>query len=425
MPVRRRVRTARSEPRPSARSRGSASSCQIGRISRGGPGRATATRPSGRRTNQPGAVPFGLGRALAEGMSQACLRLISGKGSPRRAHRSRSHVSSSGSTAGVSPQAAASASRVRSSGVGPRPPVETTRSTRRTRRGRPPRPRRAGPAGRRSARPGRRRRSATGRSRRRSCRGSRRSSARRRSTAARPSRGGVGPGSSRRRPRRGPGRTRSAGGSVIAREGIPPVDRRIVAIAGRPPLRTRTRPGAGRAAATPVHPARPERSALVSSTRSPPSTEPARSPDPGRPVADARSVGPPTRRPRDPRATPGRGWTRIRPRPRRRPPRPPPPRLPRRTRRTPPTRMASPLDRRRTTRRHPAVRPRPAVAASVAASDPSSVRRSRPGAGWSRPTSTWPRPSCPRSWSTSSGSPRSSERRSGQSSTRPCWSSSG
>ena len=32
-------------------------------------------------TSQPGAVPFGLGRAVADGMSQACLRLSSGKGS--------------------------------------------------------------------------------------------------------------------------------------------------------------------------------------------------------------------------------------------------------------------------------------------------------------------------------------------------------
>ena len=48
----------------------------------------------------------------------------------RRRQSSRSHASSAGSTTGVSPKAAAMASRVRSSGVGPRPPVETTRSAR-------------------------------------------------------------------------------------------------------------------------------------------------------------------------------------------------------------------------------------------------------------------------------------------------------
>ena len=88
------------------------------------------TRPSGRLTNQPGAVPFGFGMASADGIRQACLRLSSGKGMPRRLHSSRSHASRSGSTAGASPQAAAIASRVRSSGVGPSPPVETTRSAR-------------------------------------------------------------------------------------------------------------------------------------------------------------------------------------------------------------------------------------------------------------------------------------------------------
>ena len=79
------------------------------------------TRPSGRSTNQPGAVPFGLGSAVADGISQACLRLSSGNGIPRRDHSSRSQASRSGSTSGVSPHAAAIASRVRSSGVGPEP----------------------------------------------------------------------------------------------------------------------------------------------------------------------------------------------------------------------------------------------------------------------------------------------------------------
>ena len=94
------------------------------------PGQRDDTPPSGRLTHQPGAVPFAFGSASADGMSQACLRLISGNGMPRRDQSPRSQASRSGSTAGVSPATAAIASRVRSSGVGPRPPVEMTRSAR-------------------------------------------------------------------------------------------------------------------------------------------------------------------------------------------------------------------------------------------------------------------------------------------------------
>ncbi len=57
---------------------GSASSRHIGRISRGGPGRVTMTRPSGRSTHQPGAVPFGLasgaGRRDEPGLLEVHLR---------------------------------------------------------------------------------------------------------------------------------------------------------------------------------------------------------------------------------------------------------------------------------------------------------------------------------------------------------------
>ena len=120
-----------SVPRPRSRRRGIASFDHIGRISRGGPGSAIATPPSGRLTNQPGALPFGFGSGSLDGMRQACLRLISGNGRPRRSQRPRSQASRSGSTSGVSPSAAAIDSRVRSSGVGPSPPVLSTRSARR------------------------------------------------------------------------------------------------------------------------------------------------------------------------------------------------------------------------------------------------------------------------------------------------------
>ena len=80
------------------------------------------------RPSQPGAEPRLLASAVAPSISHACFRFASGISMPRRSNRPRSHASSSGSTVGSRPHAAAMASRVRSSGVGPRPPVETTRS---------------------------------------------------------------------------------------------------------------------------------------------------------------------------------------------------------------------------------------------------------------------------------------------------------
>ena len=186
IPASRSVRVATSAPAPRAseprqrpgRTRSGASRA-AGRAGRRSPGRP------GRSTHQPGAVPFAFGRASADGISQACLRLISGIGMPRRDQRPRSHASRSGSTTGVSPSAAAIASRVRSSGVGPRPPVETTRSARSSAAAKASvtASRSSGSAG----QPGDRdpeRRSGSGRARRRSCRASRRPSARCRCSAA-------------------------------------------------------------------------------------------------------------------------------------------------------------------------------------------------------------------------------------------------
>ncbi len=81
-------------------------------------------------THQPGAVPRGLGMAWAEGMSMACLTLRSGKLKPREAKKSRRRCSVSTSTYISSPRARAMASRVKSSSVGPRPPVMRTMSER-------------------------------------------------------------------------------------------------------------------------------------------------------------------------------------------------------------------------------------------------------------------------------------------------------
>ena len=73
--------------------------------------RAVRVRDRGRRRDEPGLLEVDLGQRI-----------------PRRSKRPRSQASRSGSIAGTSPTAAATASRVRSSGVGPRPPVATTRS---------------------------------------------------------------------------------------------------------------------------------------------------------------------------------------------------------------------------------------------------------------------------------------------------------
>ena len=74
-------------------------------------------------THQPGAVPRGLGMAVAEGMSIVCLRLRSAKATPRAVKKARRRCSASVSTNISSPRTCVIASRVRSSSVGPRPPV--------------------------------------------------------------------------------------------------------------------------------------------------------------------------------------------------------------------------------------------------------------------------------------------------------------
>ena len=68
---------------------------------------------------------------VAEGMSQACLRLISGKAISRRTQSARSHPSRSASTAdGLADARPRSPRGSGRPGVGPSPPVETTRSAR-------------------------------------------------------------------------------------------------------------------------------------------------------------------------------------------------------------------------------------------------------------------------------------------------------
>ena len=123
------VRLMITSPSLRAASRGATSLAHMPVISAGGPGIAT-TMPSAFSTHQPGAVPRGLGRIVPEGMIVACLMLRSGISLPRREKNPRSVASASASTRASSPTARAMASRVTSSSVGPKPPVQSTTSER-------------------------------------------------------------------------------------------------------------------------------------------------------------------------------------------------------------------------------------------------------------------------------------------------------
>ena len=98
-------------------------------ISDGGPGMTTMILPS-RSTHHPGAVPLGLGMDRADGMRVACLMLEAGISRPIAANMARRSPKSSGETDIFSPSTRATASRVRSSWVGPRPPVASTTANR-------------------------------------------------------------------------------------------------------------------------------------------------------------------------------------------------------------------------------------------------------------------------------------------------------
>ena len=77
-----------------------------------------------------GPCPAGWGWHAPDAMRAACLTLRSGMRRPRLAKKVRSWASSSGWTDSGSSSAAAMASRVTSSSVGPRPPVASVRSER-------------------------------------------------------------------------------------------------------------------------------------------------------------------------------------------------------------------------------------------------------------------------------------------------------
>ncbi len=130
--VRPQMRSTRRDrrPRPAIGARRSATTrSSIGFSSAGGPGSRSSTCPSC-SSHSPGAVPKPFGRTSAPSGTMACRRLISGMRAPRAANRRRIASTRSGCSRSARPVTADTASRVRSSSVGPSPPHSTTRSVR-------------------------------------------------------------------------------------------------------------------------------------------------------------------------------------------------------------------------------------------------------------------------------------------------------
>ena len=129
MPVLRtvRVRTGVAPSPTRARMSGRSSSANMPRISRGTPGIIATHRPRSSSRKTPGALPCLLARTRAPRGIITCCRLTSG-GSARRlvSHSSRRCSHCSASKTRSRPNRAAIAGLVRSSEVGPRPPVVMT-----------------------------------------------------------------------------------------------------------------------------------------------------------------------------------------------------------------------------------------------------------------------------------------------------------
>ena len=128
-PAIRTMRRCRRSAAERAASGPSTSASNIGFNSRGGPGSRSTTRgPSS--IHCPGAVPLGLSSSVAPSMTNPCRRLMSGICMPRRANLARMRSIVAWSSRMPRPSTRATASRVRSSSVGPSPPVSTSRSLR-------------------------------------------------------------------------------------------------------------------------------------------------------------------------------------------------------------------------------------------------------------------------------------------------------
>ena len=120
------------------RSSGTTESVNMGRNSRGGPGSMMsqlgwppARNGLGRNSiASPGAVPCGLCNTVAPSGIMACTFVRSGMGRLRRSKIWRMCASTAASSRNSFPSNCATKSRVRSSEVGPSPPVAITRSAR-------------------------------------------------------------------------------------------------------------------------------------------------------------------------------------------------------------------------------------------------------------------------------------------------------
>ena len=118
---------ARARSRRASRT-GAKSPSTIARSSRGTPGKsAIRTAPSS--SSSPGAVPFGLCSTLAPSGTRYWPLLSAGtRACPAVRNRASTSARASASSTSVRPRWAATADLVRSSGVGPRPPVTSTRA---------------------------------------------------------------------------------------------------------------------------------------------------------------------------------------------------------------------------------------------------------------------------------------------------------
>ena len=107
-----------------ALSQGTAVCCHMARISLGTPGKVNTVKPGCGVQMIPGAVPVGLGNTSAPCGNSACLRLLTPKLRPRARSLASRSASTSGRSSKGTPKQAAKVSVVRSSGVGPKPPVQ-------------------------------------------------------------------------------------------------------------------------------------------------------------------------------------------------------------------------------------------------------------------------------------------------------------
>ena len=125
----RSTRRCRRPPPARGASRSATTRSTIGFNSAGGPGSSSRTRPSC-SSHKPGAVPNPFGMTSAPSGTIACRRLMSGIRAPRAANRWRMPSRIPACSRSARPVTADTASRVRSSSVGPSPPHSTTSSVR-------------------------------------------------------------------------------------------------------------------------------------------------------------------------------------------------------------------------------------------------------------------------------------------------------